>query len=133
MKYFKPLSMIVFALVSEISLYQVHTGNKKQFLHMASKRISKNNEFVPTGLEVSTHKVSGNLLVLISAQSTRLTNQQDFVLVYEVSSKENFKISLSQKIIVSQPQITKILYNQNCGLIIACLNAYVEVFDCIKF
>lgn len=34
--FFKPLNLIVFALVSEIAIYWVVGGNKKVFVHVAS-------------------------------------------------------------------------------------------------
>jgi len=31
------------------------------------------------------------------------------------------------------PQITKILYRSECGLIMACFKGYIELFDSIEF
>lgn len=70
--YFKPLQLCIFALVSDIVMYKIHTsGNKKVYNKVASHRISQKNEFIPTCLEVAKHKVTGKLLVCLAVQSSR--------------------------------------------------------------
>lgn len=67
MAFYKPLNLIIFALVTEIAIYVVQQGgNNKVFTHVASHKIDKNNDFIPTCLEVATHKVTGKLLVCLA-------------------------------------------------------------------
>lgn len=67
MDFYKPLNLCIFALVAEIAIYSVSQGgNKKVFNHIASHKIDKNNEFIPTCLEVAQHKVTGKILVCLA-------------------------------------------------------------------
>jgi hypothetical protein len=66
------MNLIVFALVTEIAIYTIVGGNMKSFTHIQSQKIDPNNEFVPTSIEVGLHKVSGNLLVCLAAQSSKI-------------------------------------------------------------
>lgn len=57
MTFYKPLNVFVFALVSDIAIYSLHQGgNNKSFTSVASQQIQKDNEYIPTVLEVSQHR-----------------------------------------------------------------------------
>lgn len=56
-----------------------------------------------------------------------------FVSVYEFDQHNKYQVKELTRIKSRVLQITKIRYHENCGLIMACLKGYIEIFDPIKF
>jgi hypothetical protein len=129
--------LFVFALVADIAIYKLHQGgNKKVFINVASQKIDANNEYIPTALEVAQHKVSNKLIVCLAVQSTKLNKYEmydHYVLVYEFDHKNDYSCEILVRQKAASPQITKILYRENCGLIMSCFFGYIELFDSIDF
>ena len=53
--------------------------------------------------------------------------------VIEVDQENGWKVQEKKRIYPDVPQITKIIYKKNYGLIMACYRGYIEHFDGINF
>ena len=96
MTYFEPLNLCVFALVSDVVIYNVQqSGQKKIFNQLAVHKIDVRNEYIPTCLDVALHKVSGKLLVCLAVQGSRLNKQDQYdhlVIVFEFDQSNNYAV-----------------------------------------
>lgn len=76
------------------------------------------------------------LLVVLAVQSSRLNKfeQHDYyIIVHEFDTKNKYAHTQLAKFKSASSQITKILYDPKCGLIMACFMGYIELFDSIEF
>lgn len=79
MKFFKPLNLCVFALVSQIVIYKVKQScAKKVFVQVASHRMDPQNEFICTALDVALHKVTGKVIVCVAIQTSKQFKPESF-------------------------------------------------------
>ena len=87
-------------------------------------------------MDVATHKVTGKMIVCLAAQSQTLADKENFfhyLFVFEIDVSNGYSMRTLLKHRSDVPQITKVIYAPDCGLIMACFAAYVEIFDCIDF
>ena len=56
-----------------------------------------------------------------------------YILVLSVDTDNGYVVKVSTKIHPSKPQISKIMYKKNYGLIMACYRGYIERFDSNNF
>lgn len=80
--------------------------------------------------------MTGKVLVCLAVQSSRLNKNEQYdhyVIVYEVDQFNKYKFQEIARKKSPVPQITKIIYRPECGLIMACFMGYIELFDSIEF
>lgn len=58
---------------------------------------------------------------------------EHYIFVYEFDQFNKYAVQQIAKIKSPMPQITKILYRPECGLIMSCFMGYIELFDSIEF
>jgi len=87
------------------------------------------------------HKVkSGHLLVVLAAKGSKIIGEDDNnerLIILEVNYQNDFKVTEiinenGERRRSHLPLITKIMY-RDCGLIMACFNGYIELFDVVDF
>lgn len=118
-------------------------GQKKSFNSVASKQL----EYLPTGLDCGTHKSRKTLIVCVTMQAivtgggiiggqgkdSASKDELCLIKVLEFDQFNGFKCKELETIRPRRPQVSKILYKKNYGLIMACFRGYIEVFDNNKF
>ena len=107
---------------------------------MCSHQFDEKNEFLPIKLDACEHTVKpGVLLVAVACEGSKTNSygEHDFAMILlEVDLLNNFKVTEvfehdNRRKMVPQ-MITKILL-RDCGLIMACYQGYIELFDRIEY
>lgn len=133
--YFKPFDLCLFALTSQIVIYQVKQScNRKTFVQVASHRMD--TEFIITCMEAGRHKVSERLLVFLAIQTSKQAKPEMFgnqVVVLEFDQLQSFQVCELARIESSKQPITNLNYHASCGLIMSCYSGFIEVFDPLTF
>lgn len=94
-------------------------------------------------MDVGTDKISGNLLIIVACQKIAdrklqqkgndTSEERNYISVIEVDPTNGWSCRKKHHITPEKPQITKLIYDENYGLIMACYRGYIERFDNINF
>lgn len=142
MTFFRPLNLCVFALSGDLVIYKLKWScSRKVFTQVATHKFSqppenKYNELLPTSLVCALHKVTGKLLVCVALQTSRQAKAEHFnhyLVVYELDQHTNYQLTELKRIRAKQPNITKVIYHEDCGLLMGCFRGYIELFDPTTF
>lgn len=82
-------------------------------------------------MSVGAHKVSGNLLVCLGLEISPSSEKSE-VAIFELDQKDDCKIVNSYKFVWPHKQITNIIYNHGCGLVVTSFRGAVEIFDSVE-
>ncbi len=128
-------------MVTSLVIYEVKQSAAKQvFQQVCGHQIDEKNDFLPIKLDACEHKVKpGVLQVVVACEGSKINShgEHDFaVILLEVELLKNFKVTEvfeqeSRRKLIPQ-MITKILL-RDCGLIMACYQGYIELFDRIEY
>lgn len=93
-------------------------------------------EYIPTALQIGPHKVTGKLVICLAAQEQKLNHAEQcfdhYILILNFDQDNRYKCFRHKKFKTQLPQVTNIIYRPELGLIMSCLNGYVELFDAIN-
>ena len=136
-EYYKPLDLCVFALVNYIAIFKVKQSCAKKVIHhVASHRIDKKKEHLPTSVAVAQHKTTGRVLVIAALQTNKqhLPGQfHHYIVVYEFDQNNDYAVKELARIRSRITHVTAVRYHEEVGLIMGCFRGYIEVFDPITF
>ena len=134
MTYYNKLQLVVFALIGEVKIIEMkQNGQKKTFNTMASHSL----EHLPVAMDVGQKKSNGKLLIFVACQffkegklskDKKGTEENCYISVLEIDQLNGYSIA-ETRIYPSKPQISRIMYKKNYGLIMACYRGYIEHFD----
>ena len=92
-------------------------------------------------MDVSLHKITRRLIVCLACQCQPSGKSQisgsdgeyNVICVYEFNQEEKYVFRELCRFKTEKPQVTKLLYREDCGLIMGCFQGYVELFDASSF
>ena len=130
---------IVFALLKEVKIVEVkQNGQKKTFQTMGSHIL----EDLPVGMAVGSHSQNKTILIFIACQKfsgqkiqkgNDGSEEKNYVTILEVNPWKSWLIEEKARIWPEVPYVTKILYDMDYGLIVACYRGFIQHFDGINF
>ena len=133
------MDLVIFALLTEVKVIEMkQNGQKKTFNPVCSYGLPH----LPVAMDVGTDKISGNLLIIVACQYFRrnetqkkgneMSEERNRIYIIEVDAKRGI-CRKKEQFTPDKPQITKLIYDENYGLIMACYRGYIERFDNINF
>jgi len=135
MTYYAKLQLVIFALIGEIKIIEMkQNGQKKTFQTLASHTL----EHLPVAMDVGSKKSNGKLLIFVACQffkgeklmkDKKGSEEKCYISVIEVDQFNGYSVTEKTRIYPSKPQISRIMYKKNYGLIMACYRGYIEHFD----
>ena len=135
MTFYKKCNLVVFALLGEVKIIQVKQNGQKKTFHTVASFVL---ESLPVAMDIGSHKLTGKLLVFVAQQtfkgdklkkSKESNDEKCYISVIEVDQHNGFAVHEKTRIFPDRPQITRLLYKKNYGLIMACYRGYIEHFD----
>lgn len=106
------------------------------FHHIASHRIDRKKEYIPTCVSIAQHKTTGKVLVIAALQTNRSHQPGQYhhcIVVYEFDQHNDYQVKELSRIRARLTHVTAVKYNEEVGLIMGCFRGYIEIFDPVSF